>query len=272
MDLVAVGVTTSVVIVDDHALLRAGTAQILREAGGFEIVGEAADARAAMDAVMSTRPDAVLVDIRLPDANGIDLARRLIEACRDSSSEWQCKVIVLSAYDDDDYVQAAMDAGVAGYLLKTMPAGELVQAVRAACLGTTVLDPAVSRRLSRYGEPALARSSAAMTRKPGTLDRASGSYGLSGQHAGRTGTQAGPASPGTPWYAALTERERAVAELVVDGLANKEVARRLGISTRTVEGHLNHVFEKLGTRSRTALVRIALSGARGSGQDSGDAS
>jgi DNA-binding NarL/FixJ family response regulator len=221
-----------VVIVDDHALLRAGTAQILRQAGGFEVVGEAGDSAEATRVFLDQRPDAVIVDIRLPDGNGIDLARRLIDACSSPKAAWPCRVLVLSAYDDPDYVSAAMEAGVAGYLLKTMPAADLVQAVRAACLGSTVLDPAVSRQLAPGGSTRL--------RTPPERERA----------------EAGTANPG---LALLTERERAVADLVAQGLQNKEVAQFLGISTRTVEGHLSRIFEKVGTRSRTALVRIAMS-------------
>jgi DNA-binding NarL/FixJ family response regulator len=131
------------VIVDDHALLRMGTRQILNEAEGMEVVAEAADAAEALDAVRATRPDIVLVDIRLPDQNGIEVARQVVEL------NPATKVVILSAYDDEDYVRAAIDAGVSGYLLKTMPGDELVRAVRAAASGTTVLDPAVTANLTR---------------------------------------------------------------------------------------------------------------------------
>lgn len=205
-----------IVIVDDHALLRMGTRQILNEAEDMEVVAEAADAAEAMDAVRATRPDIALVDIRLPDRNGIEVARSIVE------QNPQTKVIILSAYDDEDYVRAAMDAGVSGYLLKTMPGDELVRAVRAAASGTTVLDPAVTANLTRP----------------------------------RTESQAGSVS-------SLTWREQQVVKLVAEGLANKTIAARLGISARTVEGHLNHVFTKLDVASRTELVRLALSDSTG---------
>ena len=115
-----------IVIVDDHALLRTGTRQILSEAEGMEVVAEAADAAQALEAVERTQPDIVLIDIRLPDRNGIDVARLIIE--RNPS----IRVVILSAYDDEDYVRAAIDSGVAGYLLKTMPGDELV--TRRACV------------------------------------------------------------------------------------------------------------------------------------------
>ena len=208
-----------IVIVDDHELLRTGTRQILSDAEGMAVVAEAADAAHAIEAVESTWPDIVLVDIRLPDRNGIELARLILERCPST------RVVILSAYDDEDYVRAAMDAGVAGYLLKTMPGDELVRAVRAAASGVTVLDSAVSTNLGR-------------------------------EHPS-------PDSDPKDAFSALTWRERQVVELVAEGLANKAIATRLGISGRTVEGHLNHVFVKLGVVSRTELVRLALAGSAG---------
>ncbi len=198
-------------------MLRTGTRQILSEAEGMEVVAEAADAAGAIDAIDATLPDLVLVDIRLPDRNGIELARLIIEQSPST------RVVILSAYDDNDYVRAAMDAGVAGYLLKTMPGDELVRAVRAAASGMTVLDSAVTSNLAREQIP----------------------------------------DDSEDEFSALTWRERQVVELVAEGLANKAIATRLGISGRTVEGHLNHVFVKLGVVSRTELVRLALAGSAG---------
>ncbi len=198
-----------VVVADDHALLRAGTRQILESAGDIEVVGEAADAEEAVACCAAQRPDVLLLDVRMPGGGGLEAARRLAD------EQPEVAVVVLSAYDDDGYVRAALASGVAGYLLKTATGAELVQAVRSAAAGTTVLDPALSRRLADgQSEPA----------------------GL------------------------LTDREVEVVALVAQGLANKAVAQRLGISVRTVEGHLNHVFSRLGLTSRTELVRWALEG------------
>jgi DNA-binding NarL/FixJ family response regulator len=204
-----------IVIVDDHALLRTGTRQILSEADGMEVVAEAADAAQALEVVEATQPDVVLIDIRLPDRNGIDVARLIIER------HPAMRVVILSAYDDEDYVRAAIDSGVAGYLLKTMPGDELVRAVRAS-LATTVLDSGVTATL------------------------------------GRERRSTGPQLRGT--FSSLTWREQEVVDLVAQGLSNKTIATRLSISARTVEGHLNHVFVKLGVASRTELVRLALAG------------
>jgi DNA-binding NarL/FixJ family response regulator len=204
------GPTRRVVIVDDHELLRAGTRRILEEAAGFEVVGEADDGDAALAVVGRLVPDVVLVDIRLPSMNGIEVARRIV------ADHPGMTVLILSAYDDEDYVRAALAAGVSGFLLKTTPSQELIRAITSACGGTTVLDKAVSARLLGAA-PAAVRGS----------------------------------SP-------LTAREREVVRLAARGLANKAIGQRLGISPRTVEGHLNHVFEKLGTTSRTELVHFAL--------------
>jgi len=200
-----------VLIVDDHEVLRTGTRQVLETSGDIVVVGEADDGNAALAMIGDLKPNVVLVDIRLPDRSGIDVTRQL------TVSHPGIRVVILSAYDDDDLVRTALEVGATGYLLKTMPRDELVAAVRAAAQGTTVLDPALSPRLAG----------------------AQGSWGSSG----------GPH---------LTWRERETVELVAEGLANKAIATRLGVSVRTVEGHLNHVFTKLGVESRTELVRYVL--------------
>ena len=204
--------TISVVIVDDHALLREGTRQILERAGGFWLVGEADSGEPAIALVAEHHPDVVLLDLRLPGMNGVEVARRMVEISPAT------RVVILSAFDEIDYVRAALGAGVAGYLLKTTPADELVGAIRAACSGVVVLDPGLSTYLLRA---------------PG----------------------GGPVTSGVE---SLTSREREVVNLVAQGLPNKAIASQLGISPRTVEGHLNHVFEKVGASSRSALVRLAM--------------
>ena len=200
-----------VVVVDDHELLRTGTRRILDDASGFTVVGEADDGEAALAVVARTRPDVVLVDIRLPSVNGIDLARQIVE------SHPSITVLILSAYDDEHYVRAALAAGVAGYLLKTTPSDELIHSIRVACEGFAFLDRVPSGR----GEKA-----------PAVDSRVGG--------------------------AKLTGREQEVVRLVARGRSNKAIAHQLGISPRTVEGHLNHVFEKVGSTSRTELVHYAL--------------
>ncbi len=199
-----------VVVVDDHALLRAGTRRILEDAPGFDVVGEADDGDTALSVVDELRPDVVLVDIRLPTTNGIELASQIV------SEHPSAIVLILSAYDDSDYVEAAMAAGVSGYLLKTTPSDELVRLIREACEGTGRLGAGLR----------------------GDGEKASGG---SGEPSVR-----------------LTVREEEVVRLAARGMSNKSIAHQLGISRRTVEGHLNHVFDKLGTSSRTELVHYAL--------------
>ena len=199
------------VIVDDHELLRAGTRGILDEADGFAVVGEAADADEARTVVADTAPDLVITDIRLPTSNGIDLAGHLVD------EHPGLLVVILSAYDDEHYVRAALAAGVSGYLLKTLPSHELVAALRDACSG------AQAGRTPPRGQG-----------EKDLVDR-------------------GPAPDER-----LTARESEVVQLVARGMSNKAIAHQLGISPRTVEGHLNHVFDKLGILSRTELVHYAL--------------
>ena len=200
-----------VLLVDDHDVLRAGTRQVLETTGDIVVVGEADDGTAALALIDDLKPHVVLIDIRLPDRSGIEVARQL------TVTHPGVRVVVLSAYDDDEFVRSALEAGVTGYLLKTMPRDELVGAVRAAGQGTTVLDPALSPRLA-------------------------------GTHS----------SSGVPSGPRLTWRERETVELVAEGLSNKAIALRLEVSVRTIEGHLNHVFTKLGVESRTELVRFVL--------------
>jgi DNA-binding NarL/FixJ family response regulator len=207
-----------VVVVDDHEVLRAGTRQVLETTDDIVVVGEAHDWDSALAVIADQRPDVALVDIQLAGRNGIDLARQLATDHSDT------RIVILSAHDDDAFVRRAFEAGVAGYLLKTMPREELINAVRAVGMGTTVLDPAVSARLAGAN----------------TLTEV----------------------PGAP---RLTVREQEVVALVADGLSNKAIAIRLGVSTRTVEGHVNHVFTKLDLESRTELVRYVLTNGLPSG-------
>lgn len=202
-----------VAIADDHTLVREGTREILEQQPDLRVVGEAATGQEAVDLACRLRPDVVLLDLRLPDLNGIDATARITTAVPET------KVLLLSAYDDEDYVLAALHAGAAGYLLKTVPGHELAQAVRAAHAGETVMQDAVSRKLAQYWRQA-------------------------------TGARSGP------W---LSQRELEVLRLLVAGCANKEIAARLAISLRTVEGHLGNIFSKLGVGSRTEAALYAVS-------------
>jgi len=206
---------TSVAVIDDHALVRAGTRQILEADGRFKVVCDFADPTEALTAIASEKPDVALVDVALGGQSGIELAKEIRKLSPETA------VVMLSAYDDENYLAAALAVGAKGYLLKTAPAEELLQAVDAASRGTTVLDPQVTAKLTELS-----------SRKDPLRD--------------------------------LTARELDVMAYLAHGCPNKVIAFELGISLRTVEGHIGHIFEKTGTTSRTELALMAARAGLGS--------
>ncbi|MGE5292611.1 MAG: response regulator [Micromonosporaceae bacterium] len=201
-----------VLVVDDHALHRDGIRQILGQHPGIELVGEAESAELALVLINQLHPSVVLMDIRLPGMNGIDATRRIH---RDHPGT---RVLVVTAYDDYEYVRGALEAGASGHLSKAAPGRQLVEAVRAVAAGATVIEPAAAAHLLAGGD----------SRAP------------------CRGAQ-------------LTGRELAVLDLLAQGLHNKQVATRLGISRRTVERHCDNIYDKLGVASRTEAVVQAIS-------------
>jgi DNA-binding NarL/FixJ family response regulator len=205
-----------VVIAEDHAVVREGTHQIVASDSRIDVVGEAEDGQTALDLVEQLEPDVLVLDLHLPTVTGIEVARRL------QAADSPTRVLVLSAYDDDDYVFAAMEAGARGYLLKTAHGEEVIDAIHAISAGDVVLQGIIASKIVR----------------------------------GRSGGQ-------QPMSAelGLTERELEILRLAAIGLRNKEIADRLFLSLRTVEGHLSHVFNKLGVASRTeAIMQAAAKG------------
>jgi two-component system, NarL family, response regulator NreC len=204
-----------VLIADDHALLREGLRALLKTAEDVEVVGEAADGQQAVEECRRLGPDLVLMDVAMPGLGGLEAT---VQIRREDPRR---KVLVLTQYEDREYVSRFLRAGASGYVLKKAVGAELLAAIRAVQRGGLVLDPAVAR------------------------DAVSASA-------------AGAAEAAEDPYEALTDREKQVLKLVAEGRSNKEVAQVLGVSIKTAMSHREHVMGKLGLHNRTDLVRFAL--------------
>lgn len=204
-----------VVIADDHALVRSGFAMILRAEQDLEVVGEAGDGEEAVAAASRLAPDVVLMDVRMPRMDGIEATRRIL-AARPSA-----RVLVLTTFDQDDYVFEALAAGASGFLLKDIEPEELARAVRIVARGDALLAPTVTRRL--VGQLVRERPRLAATRR----------------------------------LADLTERETDVLREIARGLSNREIASRIGVSETTVKTHVAHLLDKLELRDRVQAVIYA---------------
>jgi DNA-binding NarL/FixJ family response regulator len=208
-------VTVRVLIADDQALVRAGLCGILAATPGFTVAGEAATGEDAVELAMRTRPDVALMDIRMPGMDGIEATRRL-------TSSAATRVLILTTFDLDDYVYAALRAGASGFLLKDALPRELLEAIRVIAAGDALLAPSVTRRLIQ----AFADRTAPPQPRPDALN-------------------------------AITDRETEVLVLVAHGRSNGEIARHLDISPATVKGHIRHLLTKLDARDRVHLVILA---------------
>ena len=208
-----------VVVVDDQALVRAGFRMILEAEEDIEVVGECADGTQAIDSVARLKPDVVLMDIRMPEMDGIEATRRIVEADGDPP----VRVLMLTTFDLDEYVYDALRAGASGFLLKDVPADQLVAGIHLVARGDALLAPSVTRRLILE----FSRSS------PGRRD--------------------------TPPAAIdeLTPRELEVFRLLARGMSNAEVAAELVVSDTTVKTHVARVLMKLGVRDRVQAVVLA---------------
>lgn len=205
-----------VVLAEDHALVREGIKRFLEESGDITVVGEAEDGEMALNLVAEQQPDVAIVDIRMPKMSGVDLTRQI------KAQHPGVKVLILTAYDDDPYVFALLQAGVSGYILKTADSTQLVRAVHQVMEGEAALDPVVAKRL---------------------MERVrSGRLELKGDEV----------------VERPTDRELEVLRLAGKGLTNSSIGQELGISGRTVQGHLARIYSKLHVSSRTEAVLKAL--------------
>jgi NarL family two-component system response regulator LiaR len=203
-----------IIIADDHAIVREGMRQTLEDEPDFEVVGEAVNGQEAVELVTSLKPDVAVVDISMPVMDGIEATRRI------KSISPTTAVLILSGFDDDQFVFSLLEAGAAGYLLKEVGGQRIVDAIRAICRGESVLHPVIARKVMDRFFPVTA--------------------------------------PKKEHEKALGEREMEVLELASQALSNQEIASRLGLSLHTVEAHMRHIFNKLQVSSRTEAVLYAI--------------
>ncbi len=204
-----------VLLADDHAVVRKGIREFLEEEGDITVVAEAVDGDSVLTLIQEHKPDVAVLDIQMPGRNGIKVTRAL------RAIDIPVGVLILTAYDDDPYIVAGIQAGANGYVLKSAAPDEIIRAVRAVNEGQSAVDPSVAARLMAY---------------------------LGGQRGN---------SP-TLMPDALTDRELEVLALVAQGLTNRAIGHQLGISDRTVQGHLANIFGKMGVSSRTEAVMAAV--------------
>lgn len=206
-----------VLVVDDQALVRDGFAMVLDHEDDIEVVGKAGTGVEAVEAARSHRPDVILMDIRMPEMDGLEATRRIV-----AEAEWPVKVLILTTFDPDEYVYEALKAGASAFVLKDIPRAELVSAVHTVADGGALLAPSITRRLIGRFTQGLAADTATSAR----LER-------------------------------LTAREREVLAAIGRGYNNTEISEQLFIGAATVKSHVNSVFSKLGLRDRAQAVVFA---------------
>ena len=207
-----------ILLADDHTVVRQGLKALLEAQSDMTVVGEAANGRQAMQIARKLEPDVVVMDIAMPSLNGLEATRQIIRALPSA------KVLILSSYNDDEYVSQLAEAGAAGYLLKQTAATDLIRAIREVHKGKAFFSPAVSKRLLEYYRETIVKGARAPRPRP-----------------------------------SLTSRETEVLQLIAEGEGNKQIAAELGISVKTVEKHRQQVMNKLHIHEVAGLTRYAIS-------------
>ena len=211
-----------VLLVDDQSLIRMGFRMVLESADDIEVVGEAADGDTGMKMVKALKPDVVLMDVRMPNMNGIEATAEIVAAYPD------VKVLILTTFDLDEYAFGALRAGASGFLLKDAKPEELIAAIRNVAHGDATISPRVTRRMLEMFAPML----------PGEEESDAEDTDLS-------------------LLNSLTERETEVLKLIAEGYTNQEIAERLFISMTTVKTHVGNILEKIGAQNRVQAVIFA---------------
>jgi DNA-binding NarL/FixJ family response regulator len=234
-----------VLVVDDQALVRAGFRTILDSEDGITVVGEAADGEHAIDAAASLRPDVICMDVQMPRTDGLEATRRILDASTPPPA-----VLMLTTFDREDYLFAALEAGASGFLLKNSSPEQLIEAVQVVARGDALLSPDVTRRV-------IEAASAGRRSRHGSADGPSAA--ARAEHGSHRAVVPGsaPGAISAPGLRELTEREREVLVLLAEGLSNAEIAARMWVGEATVKTHVSKVLMKLGLRDRVHAVVYA---------------
>jgi DNA-binding NarL/FixJ family response regulator len=246
-------VSVTVLVADDQPLVRAGLSGIIGTTSDLAVVAQAGTGREAVEQTVRHRPDVVLMDIRMPGLDGIEATRLITES-------GAARVLVLTTFDLDEYVYAALRAGASGFLLKDTPAADLLAAIRVVAAGDALLAPGVTRRLiARFAaSPApLTDHTAAEDMPPSAVPPFAVPPVAVSPFAVPPERPAGPARPDPRRLQRITDREREVLLLVAEGLSNAEIATRLRITPGTAKTHVAHLLTKLDARDRIHLVIMA---------------
>ncbi len=210
------GEKIGILLAEDHVIVREGTRELLQREADMEVVGEASDGEEAVELTRRLKPNVVVMDIAMPKLNGIEATRKIKQIYPATA------VLILTAYDTDQYIMALLDAGAAGYLLKNVRGNELIRAIRDVFAGESVMQPSTTRRVIEQLKSRTPESEKAATISP------------------------------------LSERETEVLKLAARGVSNRDIAQKLYLSSRTVQCHLSNIFKKLVVASRTEAVLYGL--------------